>query len=230
MIITVGGTKGGSGKTTIATNLAVLAVASGRDVLLVDADDQETAADFSVLRGQTFEDKKPSFTCVKLTGSRVNEELKRLSSKYQDVIVDTGGRDTTSQRSALVVSDVYIVPFVPRGFDIWTIGKVDSLLSEIRTVNPDLKAYAFINRADPEGQGEENTEAAELLLESDQLTFLPDVRLGNRKAFGRAGPRGLAVTELEGKFFNEQAADEIKTLYQRCFNVEPTLKAVGGDA
>ena len=229
MIITVGGTKGGSGKTTIATNLAVLAVESGRDVLLVDADDQETAADFSILRGQTHEDTKPSFTCVKLTGSRVNEELKRLSSKYQDVIVDTGGRDTTSQRSALVVSDIYIVPFVPRGFDVWTIGKVDSLLSEIRTVNPDLKAYAFINRADPEGQGEENTEAAEMLLESEQLTFLPDVRLGNRKAFGRAGPRGLGVTELEGKLFNAQAATEMKTLYERCFNVEPTLKAVGGE-
>lgn len=111
------------------------------------------SSDFSILRGQTFEDTKPSFTCVKLTGSRVNEELKRLSTKYQVIIVDTGGRDTTSQRSALVVSDIYIVP---RRFNVWIIGKADSLLSEIRTVNPDLKAYSFINLADPEGQ--ENTE------------------------------------------------------------------------
>ena len=61
MIITVGGTKGGSGKTTVATNLAVIAAADGRDVLLVDADDQETAADFSVLRSQDVQDK-PAFT------------------------------------------------------------------------------------------------------------------------------------------------------------------------
>lgn len=44
MIITVGGIKGGSGKTTVATNLAVIRANDGRDVLLIDADDQETAS------------------------------------------------------------------------------------------------------------------------------------------------------------------------------------------
>ena len=49
MIITVGGIKGGSGKSTVATNLAVLRARAGRDVLLVDADGQETASDFTAL-------------------------------------------------------------------------------------------------------------------------------------------------------------------------------------
>ena len=50
MILTVGGIKGGSGKTTVATNLACIAAAQNADVLLVDADDQETASDFTAVR------------------------------------------------------------------------------------------------------------------------------------------------------------------------------------
>ena len=52
MIVVVGGIKGGSGKTTVATNLAVLRASGGHDVLLVDADDQETASDFTILRSR----------------------------------------------------------------------------------------------------------------------------------------------------------------------------------
>ncbi len=47
MIIVCGGTKGGTGKSTTAVNLAVIAASEGGDVLLVDADDQESASDFS---------------------------------------------------------------------------------------------------------------------------------------------------------------------------------------
>lgn len=50
MIVVVGGIKGGSGKTTVATHLAILGAHAGWDVLLIDADDQETATDFTVLR------------------------------------------------------------------------------------------------------------------------------------------------------------------------------------
>ena len=52
MIIIAGGIKGGSGKTTVATNLAVIRAGEGHDVLLVDADDQETATDFTNLRNE----------------------------------------------------------------------------------------------------------------------------------------------------------------------------------
>ena len=67
MILTVGGIKGGSGKTTVATNLACIAAAQNADVLLVDADDQETASDFTAVRKEDYPDA-PRYTCTKLTG------------------------------------------------------------------------------------------------------------------------------------------------------------------
>lgn len=42
-----------------------------------------------------------------------------LSPKYEDVIIDAGGRDTTSQRAALIISDVALIPFNPRSFLIF---------------------------------------------------------------------------------------------------------------
>ena len=66
-IYTVGGIKGGSGKTTVATNLTVLLAADGRDVLLVDADDQETATDFTAWRNKNTEGQA-GYTAIQLTG------------------------------------------------------------------------------------------------------------------------------------------------------------------
>ena len=162
MILTVGGIKGGSGKTTVATNLACIAATQNADVLLVDADDQETASDFTAVRKEDYPDA-PRYTCTKLTGTAVRTEILELAPKYDHIIVDTGGRDTTSQRAALAVSKLLLVPFVPRSFDIWTLNKVATLVEELRSVNPALAAYVFLNRTDPQGQGTENAEAAALL-------------------------------------------------------------------
>ena len=174
MIVVAGGIKGGSGKTTVATHLAVILADQGRDVLLVDADDQETATDFTVLRNETHPDAA-RYTSIKLTGPMVRTETRRLADKYGDIIIDTGGRDTTSQRAALAVADVLLVPFVPRSFDVWTLEKVSRLVNEMRTANPGLLAYTFINRADPRGQ--DNDDAADVLKETESLEYL-DAPLG----------------------------------------------------
>ena len=220
MILTVGGIKGGSGKTTIATNVACIAAGQNADVLLVDADDQESAADFTAVRKEDHP-VAPRYTCAKLTGKAVRTEILELAPKYDHVIVDTGGRDTTSQRAALSVSQLLLVPFVPRSFDIWTLNKVANLVEEMQTVNAGLIAYVFLNRSDPRGQGTENADAASMLNEIDGLTYL-DAPLGNRKAFGHAASQGLAVTELTGHHKNPKATSEIMILYTRCFNVTET--------
>jgi len=220
MIICLAGTKGGSGRSTMATNFACIAAGQGMKVLMVDADDQETAADFTAARKQDHPEA-PSFTCIKLTGRAVRTEVLDLAPQYDHVIIDTGGRDTTSQRAALSVSDVLLIPFAPRSFDIWTVNKVADLVEEMRSVNPKLKALAFLNRTDPQGQGTENEEAAELLRGVPGLIFI-DTPIRFRKAYAHAASQGLAVTELTGQYRNAKATDEIMKLIQHCLNINTT--------
>lgn len=224
MIIVVGGIKGGSGKTTVATNLAVMRSQEGRDVLLVDADDQETAYDFSILRNEKMADGA-GYTCIKLTGPPVRTETLRLAKKYDDIIIDTGGRDTTSQRAALAVADLLLVPFVPRSFDVWTLEKVAGLVAEMQTANRKLKAVTFLNRAD--SRGTDNDDAAEVLQESATLSFI-DTPLGTRKAFSNASAQGLAVTELRPE--DPKAIEEMRVLGRYVFDIKKISshkKAVG---
>ena len=212
MITVIGGIKGGSGKTTVATNLTVMRSLAGFDVLLIDADDQETASDFTALRNE-LRNAGAGYTCIKLTGANVRTETKRLLNKYDDIIIDTGGRDTTSQRAALAIADVLIVPFVPRSFDIWTIDKVSNIIDEIQAINPDLTAYGFINRADPRGQ--DNQEAEDFIKQVENLNFI-DCPLVHRKAFGNAASLGIGAVELKPR--DEKAAEEIEVLYKYIFD------------
>ncbi len=214
MIIVCGGIKGGSGKTTVATNLTIMLANASRDVLLVDADDQETSTDFTLLRNQQREGGA-GYTSIQLRESAVRSEVLRMKDKYDDIIIDTGGRDTSSQRAALVVADVLLVPFVPKSFDVWTLEKVSEVVSEIRAVNSDLQAYIFLNRAEP--QGHDNEEAIEMLKDNEGLEFI-DTPLGYRKAFGHAGSQGLSVVEL--KPANKKAVDEIVTLFRYLFDIK----------
>jgi chromosome partitioning protein len=212
MILVIGGVKGGSGKTTVAINLAVMRSKAGFDVLLIDADDQESASDFTALRNKSH-DTGAGYTCIKLTGANVRTETQRLKNKYQDIIIDTGGRDTTSQRAALTIANVLLVPFAPRSLDIWTLDKVSKVIDEVQTVNTNLTAYAFLNRADP--RGTDNEEAEEILKSVSNINFI-DRPLITRKAFGNATSAGAGVVELKPE--DKKATEEVEALYKYIFD------------
>lgn len=209
MIIAVGGTKGGTGKSTVATNLAVLLASAGKDVLLVDADEQGTATDFTTMRNQSGE-QGAGYTCIALKGRAIVTEIRRLAPKYDEIVIDVGAGDNASQRGALAVADVFAVPLAPRSFDVWTLDKVAELVEEARVTNPDLKALAFLNRAD--AKGGENEAAAEIIRKQPVLKFLP-VGLGNRKSYAKAATAGMAVTELRPR--DAKASEEIAALMDK---------------
>src|SRR3954463_3840388 len=135
MILVVGGIKGGVGKSTLAANLAVLAARDGKDVLLVDGDSQETTMTWAAARGERDGVTTDRVTTVSIVGKGVRDELRRLRPKYDAIVIDAGARDTTTQRAALTIADIVLLPFAPRGPDLWTIEAVIELVTEIRAVN-----------------------------------------------------------------------------------------------
>lgn len=215
MIITIGGIKGGVGKSLIAVNLTVIRSSEEKKVLLVDGDEQGTASDWTDHRISL--GVKTPWTTVRLRGAAVRTELLKMRDDYSDVIIDCGGRDTSSLRAALTVSDVFIVPFQPKSFDIWTVSKVSEVIQEARSINPNLKACSFINCGG--AKGKDNDDAQEILKKIDGLSLLP-ATIGLRKAFSNATADGLGVIELKPQ--DKKAISEIKTLYRHIYGIKKT--------
>src|SRR3954451_15096344 len=100
MILTVGGEKGGPGKSTVATTMAAMRASTGRQVLLVNADAQSTSVHWAAARRDHPE--VPQITTVTLRGKAIHSEIRDMASRFDDVVVDTGGHDGFELRSALI--------------------------------------------------------------------------------------------------------------------------------
>ena len=194
MIITVGNTKGGVGKTTIAVNLAIARALNGRDVWLVDGDRQATAQTAISVRAQA--GYEPGIACSTYPdGATLRTQVKQQANKFDDVVIDAGGRDSTSLRAALVLSDVLLVPFQPRSYDVWALNDIAALIDEAHSVRDGLRCFAVLNCADPGDASADNAEAAQAVAEVPQFEYLP-TPLRRRKAFANAAGEGRSVLEL----------------------------------
>lgn len=210
MILVVGNTKGGVGKTTLAVNLAVARALAGRDLLLVDGDEQGTALTFTQLRTEGL--GEAGYTAVSLTGAALRSQVRQLAPKYDDIIIDVGGRDTGSLRAALTVADTLLVPVQPRSFDVWALDQVATLVAEAREINEGLRAVAILNGADP--QGGDNEAALQMIRDIEGIEVLP-TSIVRRKAFPNAAAEGRGVLEQSPR--DAKAVDELTALINAVF-------------
>ncbi len=213
MIVVIGGIKGGTGKTTLATNLAVFNNIQGKKTLLVDADDQGSCSDWAEQRESYYEDVvlKRTFPTICLSGKNIYKQIEKMKGDYDDIFIDTGGRDTISQRSALTCADCFLVPFKPRSFDVWTSGKVKEIIEEINTINPNMKVIICINQGDP--RGADNEDACNILNETPGFQCVTTF-IGHRKAFSNAAAQGLGVWELDKE---TKSKEEILALHRAIY-------------
>lgn len=210
MIVVIGGIKGGVGKTTLALNFTVMRARENRKLLLIDGDEQKSASSWSTQRECNGIETK--WTTIELAGKAIHAQLKKLREDYDDIIIDVGGRDTTSQRAALASADVYVTPFEPSSLDVWTIGALKSLILDGKASNPNLREILLINKGDPIGS--DNQEALDVLEESG-LHCYPGIVV-KRKAFKSAVTDGLAVIEVKNG--DKKAIQEITDLYHYVYH------------
>lgn len=215
MIIAIGNTKGGVGKTTLAVQIAIARALAGREVWLIDGDRQGTATAAIAARAEA--EKQPGIACAQYSdGPTLRAQVQQQAGKWDDIIIDVGGRDSTALRAALVLADVLLVPFAPRSYDVWALEDMAGLVDEARSVRDGLKAYAVMNQADPGEHSTDNADAAAAVADVSQFIYLP-TPIRRRKAFSNASGAGLAVSELSPK--DAKAAAEITALVNTVFTV-----------
>jgi chromosome partitioning protein len=204
VILTVGNTKGGVGKSTIAVQLALGLALDGKKVWLVDGDRQATSLGAITVRSES--GRPPIAAAAYSDGATLRAQVTQQRDAYEHIVIDAGGRDSTALRAALTISDVVLVPFQPRSFDVWALSDIGSLLNEARSVR-DVRAFAMLNAADT--QGNDNNEAADALADVPGIELL-QVRVNRRKAIANASGAGLYIDEYRPR--DAAASAELNTL------------------
>jgi chromosome partitioning protein len=213
MIILIGGEKGGTGKTTIATNLAAMRILNGYDVLLVDTDKQGSASAWSDMRDLS--GIKTRVPTVQKFGLNLANDILDLQKRYQDIIIDAGGRDSVELRGAMTIANKMYVPVQASQFDIWTLSIISDLAYQVKSFNSLIAPKVLINRAATNPVVNEVKEAQEVLENFDNLRLSISL-LKERISYRKAAKGGLSIVELDKQ--DNKAVDEFLNFYNEVFN------------
>ncbi len=213
MIVLIGGEKGGTGKTTVATNISAILALNKKDILYIDTDLQGTGSYWCSIRDE--ENISPRVPSIQKFGENLKQELNNLSKKYAEIIIDAGGRDSKELRAAMLVADIAIFPIRPSQFDLWTLKKLDGLTADATSFNPKLKSYILLNAVSSHPSISDKDEVKEYMEEFSNIKLL-NVDIKDRRSFKKAAMAGLSVVELVQE--DIKATKEIQDLYAEIFN------------
>lgn len=131
MRITVGNLKGGTAKTTSAVFLALALGRSGR-TLLVDADPQGSALDWS----ENTEDWPEAVTVIPWATRDLAKRVGQVAGDYDHIVIDTGPEHDVILRQALMATDHLIVPVAPSPMELRRLSDTFNLAAEVDAVSP----------------------------------------------------------------------------------------------
>ncbi|MDZ7752192.1 MAG: AAA family ATPase [Gammaproteobacteria bacterium] len=218
MITVVGNLKGGSGKSTVAFNLAVWLAHAKVEVVAFDLDPQATLSDVGEVRRE--ENILPEVPIYRAE----NDPGTVLKGHSGEVLVDVGASNLWAMRQAINMADRILIPVGPSQADVWSTQRFLNIIAE--ALNPDARPeiLTFINRADTHHSVRESDEAEEALASLPGATVLKR-RLGQRTMFRRSFSEGLAVFELERQ---GKAAFEFIRLAKRLYPEAATARTAPG--
>jgi len=190
--ITVANQKGGSGKTTVCMQLAGSLAESERSVLVIDADQQRSAMRWAAAANNTL--RFPA-KVIDYTRSRdpVHYEIARQFRRYDYILVDCPpSADSPTHRSALLLADLALVPFVPSPMDLWSTVGIRTLIFRMSKVNKKLKSRLVANMCQPNTRMHQDM----LRLTKDLGIPLLDTKLHMRTAYRKSALYGATVQRL----------------------------------
>lgn len=209
MIIAITATKGGSGKTTIAVNLAVGFTKKGYDVCIVDADEGQISCKHWA---ECRDDEREHITVVQIPDKKFIRDVKELSKRYDIIIID--GRPTQSDISDRItmVSDLIIIPvkyglYELRAFENY-LDIYDSVKEAKESMGGGLKGCVLLNDMGV-GQttGREMTAAVQEAIGDSDIELLESI-IHHRKIYADSPADGIGVIESK----NHKAKAEMENL------------------
>jgi chromosome partitioning protein len=187
MIISVLNQKGGVGKTTLAVHIATALAQRGLKVLLVDADPQSSSLDWSASR-----EGEALFPVIGLPKPSLHRDMPAIAADYEAVVIDGPPRVNELARSAIMASDLVLVPVQPSPYDVWAAEEITTLLQEAAVFKEKLKSAFVINRKIT------NTAIGRDVTEALSQYPLPVLKahVSQRVGFAESAAQGRTVLEL----------------------------------
>ena len=192
MLTVVGNLKGGTGKSTVAFNLAVWLAHDKTGVMAFDLDPQCTLVDVCEVREE--DGFEPMFNVS--TDLAELEEMAKDKKRKQPIIVDISASNMPAMEKALSIADRILIPVQPSQADIWSTQRFLKIVNNCIDSKNKPEVLGFINRADTH-VGVRETDEAEQALQMLQGIKAIDIRLYQRTAYRRSFSEGLGVFELD---------------------------------